>query len=161
VPEQAQERRAFVALGSNLGDRWAHLRNGVSHLPDVAAISSVYESEPVGGPPQGRYLNMVVELATGLHPWELLNSARAAEAAEGRVRSERWGPRSLDVDILLVGDLTVASRELTVPHPRMWERGFVLVPLAELAPDLVEGRLTEEHRRGVVLAGELTNGSTL
>jgi 2-amino-4-hydroxy-6-hydroxymethyldihydropteridine diphosphokinase len=149
-------RRAFVALGSNLGDRWAYLRDGVNRLPDVAAVSRVYETEPVGGPPsQGKYLNMVVELATAASPQELLGLAQRAEAAAGRKREVRWGPRSLDVDILLVGALTVSSPDLEVPHPRMWERGFVLVPLADLAPELVGGRLTDILRAGVTLAGTI------
>ncbi|HTW07271.1 MAG TPA: 2-amino-4-hydroxy-6-hydroxymethyldihydropteridine diphosphokinase [Acidimicrobiales bacterium] len=148
-------RRAFLGLGSNLGDRWAHLQAGVAQLPDVYALSSVYETEPVGGPPQGRYLNLVAELRTEASPHELLTAAREAERAAGRVRTERWGPRSLDVDVLLVGDLVVDTPELKVPHPRLWERGFVMVPLAELAPELVVGRLGAEARLGVRLAGPL------
>jgi 2-amino-4-hydroxy-6-hydroxymethyldihydropteridine diphosphokinase len=150
------KKRAFVALGSNLGDRWAHLRTGLNHLPDVVNVSKVYETEPVGGPPgQGPYLNMVVELATSLSPRELLEIAKQAERAAGRVRGERWGPRTLDVDILLVGDESTSSAELDLPHPRMWERGVVLVPLADLAPELVAGRLTDELRKGVTLAGSI------
>ncbi|MGH9106613.1 MAG: 2-amino-4-hydroxy-6-hydroxymethyldihydropteridine diphosphokinase [Acidimicrobiales bacterium] len=149
-------RRVFVALGSNLGDRRDNLRTGLAHLPDMVAVSKVYETEPVGGPSsQGRYLNMVAELSTGLSPQELLTVAHRAEAAAGRVRAERWGPRTLDVDILLVGDLVVRSAELEVPHPRMWVRGFVLVPLADLAPELVAGHLTPVLRSGVRPAGTL------
>lgn len=129
--------RAFIGLGSNLGDRLAQLRTAMSGLPDVVAASSVYETEPVGGPEQGPYLNQVVELDTDLGPRELLRRAHALEAAAGRERAQRHGPRTLDVDVLLVGDVTVADDDLVVPHPRMWERRFVLVPLAELAPDLV------------------------
>lgn len=130
--------RAFLGLGSNLGDRWAHLRAAVAGLPDVTAVSAVYETEPVGGPPgQGPYLNAVVELDTELSPHQLLEVARRLEEGSGRVRGERWGPRSLDVDVLMVGDLVVEEPELTVPHPRLWERSFVLVPLADVAPDLV------------------------
>ena len=152
--EVAPVRRAFVALGSNLGDRWGHLRTGAALLPDVVRASRVYETEPVGGPPQGPYLNMVLELSTAMSPEELLRRAKRAEAAAGRVRAERWGPRTLDVDILLVGDLRVVSPELTVPHPRMWERGFVMVPLEDLAPELVAGRLSQGHRQGTRLAGD-------
>jgi 2-amino-4-hydroxy-6-hydroxymethyldihydropteridine diphosphokinase len=145
--------RAFLALGSNLGDRRAHLAGGITRLPDVVAVSGLYETDPVGGPPgQGAYLNCVVELRTSRSPRELLGLAQAAEAAAQRVRSERWGPRTLDVDVLLVGDETVDEPDLVVPHPRMWERGFVLVPLADLAPELVIGRLTSELARGVRLA---------
>ena len=157
--ERRRRRRAFIGLGSNLGDRWAFLRDGLSDLPELVAVSSVYETEPVGGPPQGPYLNLVAELATSASPHELLEVARRAEAAAGRARRERWGPRTLDVDILLVGDLQVRSAELEVPHPRMWERGFVLVPLAELAPDIVGDRLGEDLRHGVRLAGALPVGA--
>ncbi|MBV8236977.1 MAG: 2-amino-4-hydroxy-6-hydroxymethyldihydropteridine diphosphokinase [Acidimicrobiia bacterium] len=130
--------RAFLGIGSNLGDRWAYLRQAVASLPDVAAVSPVYETSPVGGPPgQGPYLNVVVELDTALGPRELLELARTLEAGAGRERRERWGPRTLDVDLLLVGDLTVDEPDLVVPHPRMWERRFVLTPLADLAPDLL------------------------
>jgi 2-amino-4-hydroxy-6-hydroxymethyldihydropteridine diphosphokinase len=131
-------RRAFLGLGANLGDREAALRRAVSLLDDVVAVSSVYESDPVGGPGgQGPYLNAVVELDTDRTPRELLEVCRRLEADAGRVRRERWGARSLDVDVLLVGDLSVDEEGLVVPHPRLWERRFVLAPLAELAPDLV------------------------
>ncbi|MDP8991801.1 MAG: 2-amino-4-hydroxy-6-hydroxymethyldihydropteridine diphosphokinase [Actinomycetota bacterium] len=130
--------RAFLGLGSNLGDRWAHLRAGVAGVPDLVGASPVYETAPVGGPPgQGPFLNAVVELDTDLGPRQLLEVCRALEQAAGRDRAERFGPRTLDVDVLLVGDLVVDESDLTVPHPRMWERAFVLVPLADLAPDLV------------------------
>lgn len=133
--------RAFVALGSNLGDRWGHLRQALAHLPGVVAVSAVYETEPVGGPPgQGPYLNAVVELDTALTPRQLLEVAHRLEAAAGRVRGERCGPRPLDVDVLLVGDLAVDEPDLQVPHPRMWARSFVLVPLHDVAPDLVTDR---------------------
>jgi 2-amino-4-hydroxy-6-hydroxymethyldihydropteridine diphosphokinase len=157
------ERQAFVGLGSNLGDRRAYLEAAVAGLPDVVAVSPVYETDPVGGPAdQDPYLNAVVELRTSLSPHQLLDAARQAEAAAGRVRQQRWGPRTLDVDILAVGDLTVDDPELTVPHPRMWERGFVVVPLADLAPEVVTAAgldvrtlLTGPLGRGVRPAGRL------
>ncbi|MGH9156956.1 MAG: 2-amino-4-hydroxy-6-hydroxymethyldihydropteridine diphosphokinase [Acidimicrobiales bacterium] len=134
----ARVRRVFLGLGSNLGDRRAHLRAAAAGLADVVAVSPVYESDPVGGPPgQGPYLNAVVELATALSPRELLEVARRLEHEAGRVPTARWGPRILDVDVLLVGDLVVDEPDLQVPHPRWRERAFVLVPLADLAPDLV------------------------
>jgi 2-amino-4-hydroxy-6-hydroxymethyldihydropteridine diphosphokinase len=141
--------RAFLGLGSNLGDRWDHLRTAVASLRDVVAVSPVYETEPVGGPEgQGPYLNLVVELDTDLGPRDLLEVARRLEDAAGRLRAERWGPRTLDVDVLLVGDLTVDEPDLTVPHPRMYERRFVVAPLADLAPELApegwEARLAGE-----------------
>lgn len=133
--------RAFLGLGSNLGDRWAHLRTAVAALENVVAVSPVYETEPVGGPAgQGPYLNAVVELVTELSPRALLDQAHCLEAAAGRERRgrrERWGPRTLDVDVLLVGDLVVDDADLVVPHPRLWERSFVVIPLHDLAPDLV------------------------
>jgi 2-amino-4-hydroxy-6-hydroxymethyldihydropteridine diphosphokinase len=130
--------RAFLALGSNLGDRERYLRDAVAGIPDVVAVSPIYETGPVGGSAsQGPYLNAVVELDTDLSPRELLEVCRRLESAAKRVRKERWGPRTLDVDVLLVGDLVVDDPDLQVPHPRMWERGFVLIPLADLAPDLV------------------------
>jgi len=137
-PSPSPSQRAFVALGSNLGDRVATLRRAVAGLPDVVAVSPVYETEPVGGPDgQPAYLNLVVELSTRRSGRNLLEVGRQLEAAAGRVRAERHGPRILDVDILLVGDESVDEADLTVPHPRMLERRFVLAPLADLAPELV------------------------
>jgi 2-amino-4-hydroxy-6-hydroxymethyldihydropteridine diphosphokinase len=159
LQERLQPRtpvRAFLGLGSNLGDRRQYLRSAIERLPDVVAVSQLYETDPVGGPPgQGAYLNCVVELRTTRTPRELLAAAQAAEAAARRVRVERWGPRTLDVDVLLVGEEVVDEPDLTVPHPRMWERGFVLVPLADLAPELVVGHLTSDIGRGVRPAGPL------
>ncbi len=130
--------RVFLGLGSNMGDRLGHLRRAVSELPDVAAVSSVYETAPVGGPPgQNDYLNIVVELDTTLVARELLDVAQHLEEEAGRVRTVRFGPRTLDVDVLLVEGVAVDEPDLVVPHPRMWQRRFVLEPLAELAPDLV------------------------
>jgi 2-amino-4-hydroxy-6-hydroxymethyldihydropteridine diphosphokinase len=131
-------RRVYLSLGSNVGDRWARLREAVGALPDVAAVSPVYETEPVGGPPgQEPYLNAVVELDTDLSPHDLLELAHRLEDAAGRRRAEHHGPRTLDVDVLLVGDLVVDEPDLVVPHPRMYGRRFVLRPLADLAPALV------------------------
>lgn len=159
LQERRQPRppvRAFLALGSNLGDRRAYLKAAVERLPDLVAVSHLYETDPVGGPlGQGAYLNCVVELRTTRTPRELLGVAQAAEAAAERVRVERWGPRTLDVDVLLVGDEVVDEPDLVVPHPRMWERGFVLVPLADLAPELVVGHLTSDIGRGVRRVGPL------
>jgi 2-amino-4-hydroxy-6-hydroxymethyldihydropteridine diphosphokinase len=131
--------RAFLGLGSNLGDRRAHLRNAVAAIPDLVAVSDVYETDPVGGPEQPAYLNCVVELDTERSPHELLDLAHQLEAAAGRVRTVRWGPRTLDVDVLLVGDERVDEPDLVIPHPRMYERAFVLIPLSDLAPELVPG----------------------
>lgn len=129
--------RAFVGLGSNLGDRARHLRDAVAALQPVA-VSDVYETEPVGGPEQGPYLNLVVQVDWAGEPEALLERCRALETAAARVRSERWGPRTLDADVLWIDGVEVDAPDLTVPHPRMWQRRFVLEPLAELAPDLVD-----------------------
>ena len=142
--------RAYLGLGSNLGDRRRHLREAVAALPDVVAVSPVYETDPVGGPPgQGPYLNAVVELDTDLSPRQLLDLAHRLEDDAGRVRTEHHGPRTLDVDVLLVGDLCVREPDLVVPHPRMWQRRFVLAPLADLEPDLVAPDVLERAEGGV------------
>ncbi|HUR17572.1 MAG TPA: 2-amino-4-hydroxy-6-hydroxymethyldihydropteridine diphosphokinase [Acidimicrobiales bacterium] len=145
--------RAFIAVGSNLGDREAHLQAAVAGLPDVVAVSPLYETDPVGGPTGQRpFLNAVVELDTELGPRELLELGRALEVAAHRVRGVPDGPRTLDVDVLLVGDLVVTDADLVVPHPRMWKRAFVLIPLHDLAPDLVP---VPPDDPGVVRAGRL------
>jgi 2-amino-4-hydroxy-6-hydroxymethyldihydropteridine diphosphokinase len=132
-------RRAYLSLGSNLGDRREHLAVGVDLVVanEAHRASSVYETEPVGGVVQDPYWNIVIEVVTDATAHELLARAHLAEEARGRVRDARWGPRTLDVDVLLVGDERSDDPELTLPHPRMNERSFVLVPLHELAPELV------------------------
>jgi len=129
--------RAFLGLGSNLGDRRALLRDAVANLPDVVAVSPLFETAPIGGPDQGAFLNLVVQLETDLDARALLGVCQEREAAAERVRKERWGPRTLDVDVLWVDGETVDTDDLIVPHPRMRDRAFVMVPLATLAPDLV------------------------
>ena len=147
--------RAYLALGSNLGDRLAHLQLAVDALArvpgvEVVAVSRVYETAPVGGPPQDPYLNAVVAIETNLEPHELLHRCQQIEELAARQRVERWGPRTLDVDILLVDDDHFETEDLTIPHPRMWERGFVLAPLRDVAPDLVD---PDETWEGVREAG--------
>jgi 2-amino-4-hydroxy-6-hydroxymethyldihydropteridine diphosphokinase len=134
-------RRAYLGLGSNVGDRAGYLQSAVAGLAatdgvTVVAVSPVYETDPVGGPEQGDYLNAVVAVDTDRTPRELLDMAKRLEDAAGRVRGERWGPRTLDVDVLLVGDDEVYEPDLVVPHPRLYERAFVMVPLADLDPML-------------------------
>jgi len=129
--------RAFLGLGSNLGERRTLLAAAVATMPDLVAVSPLYETDPVGGPEQGAYLNLVVELDTARSARELLALCGELEAAADRVREVRWGPRTLDVDVLWVDGETVAEPDLVVPHPRMWNRRFVLAPLRDLAPDLV------------------------
>jgi len=132
---------AYLGLGSNLGDRCQHLVEAVRRLHggpgiQVMAVSAVYESSPVGVAAQPDFLNLVVQVATSHPPHELLDRCLRIEAALGRVRRERWGPRTIDIDVLLYGDVSIADENLTVPHPRMAERSFVLTPLAEIAPGL-------------------------
>jgi 2-amino-4-hydroxy-6-hydroxymethyldihydropteridine diphosphokinase len=152
-------RRAFIGLGSNLGDRRAHLRAAVEGLEaggDVVAVSPLYETAPVGGPPdQDHFLNLVVELDTAETPRALLERGQALEAAAQRVRRERWGPRTLDADVLWVDGEEVDEPDLTVPHPRLWERRFVVAPLADLAPDLVTSAQVEASGGEVVRVGRL------
>ena len=141
---------AYLGLGSNLSDRLANFRQAVALLGEqdglhVTRASRVYETDPVG-PPQPEYLNMVVEVDTRLGPKELLAACLDIERRMGRVRTERWGPRIIDIDLLLYDDERIEEPDLVVPHPRMHERGFVLVPFAELAPDLAlpDGRSVSE-----------------
>ena len=128
--------RALLGLGSNLGDRHGFLRRAVVDMPDVVAVSDLFETDPIGGPEQGAYLNIVVELDTELSARDLLELSRRLEAEAERVREIRWGPRTLDVDVLWVDGEIVDEADLTVPHPRMFERAFVMVPLHQLAPDI-------------------------
>ncbi len=148
---------AYLSLGSNLGDRGAQLRDALPLVTngEPFRISKVYVTEPVGGVEQDDFWNVVVELETAATPRELLERARAAETAAQRVRDVRWGPRTLDVDILLVGEQTSEDPEILVPHPRMWERRFVLLPLRELAPALVSDVLLAKAEGGVVPLGTL------
>jgi 2-amino-4-hydroxy-6-hydroxymethyldihydropteridine diphosphokinase len=129
----------FVALGTNLGDREKNLARGVAGLAErgvrVTRASSVYETEPVGGPAQGAYLNAVVQADTMLDAAAVLASCLDVERAVGRKRGVANAPRTLDLDLLLYGSLVVRTKGLTVPHPRMHERRFVLAPLMEIAPD--------------------------
>ena len=129
----------FVALGTNLGDRERNLARGVSGLAGrglrITRVSSVYETEPVGGPAQGPYLNAVLGADTDLGAADVLASCLEVEREVGRVRGVTNAPRTLDLDLLLFGAPVMRAPGLTVPHPRMHERRFVLVPLSEIAPD--------------------------
>ncbi len=134
--------RAFIALGSNVGDRERFLKQAVKELKAVASIalireSSIIDTEPAGGPPQGRFLNQVIEIETSLSPEALLAELQRVERRCGRVRREKWGPRTLDLDILLYGDRIIHQPGLDIPHPRMLHRSFVLRPLCEIAPSFV------------------------
>lgn len=132
--------KSYLGLGSNLGDRLGYLRNGVraiSHLGRIDGLSRIYETEPLGGPTQGPYLNVAVGLVTHLSPEELLHECQAIEQQAGRERGIRFGPRTLDVDILLYGDHIIQQDSLIIPHPRLHLRRFVLDPLHDLNPGLV------------------------
>jgi len=134
-------KSAFVGIGSNLGDREGNLRQAVELLSaedgiDVVAVSEIRETDPVGPVEQGPFLNGAVRIETDLAPRELLERLLAVEERLGRVRRERWGPRTIDLDLLLYGDDVVDEPGLTVPHPRLHERRFALEPLSDLAPSL-------------------------
>ena len=132
---------AFIGLGSNLGDRRATLDAALAALGGIAGIavgdvSRYHETEPVGGPPgQGLFLNAAAALATTLSPLGLLQELRNVESLFGRVRTVHWGPRTLDLDLLIFGEQIITTPELTVPHPGLTVRRFVLEPLAEIAPE--------------------------
>ncbi|MEK3979370.1 2-amino-4-hydroxy-6-hydroxymethyldihydropteridine diphosphokinase [Psychrobacillus sp. FSL K6-2836] len=134
---------AFISLGSNIGNRLEYLQQAVDLLQqiehvNVANMSSVYETDPVGYEDQAAFLNMVVEIKTLLTPHEILKKCNEIEAKLGRKRDIRWGPRTVDLDILLYNEENVKTEDLTIPHPRMMERGFVLIPLVELQANLVD-----------------------
>lgn len=156
----------YLSLGSNMGDRLQHLRSAVDALAadphtQVTKRSAVYESEPEG-PSQESFFNAVVEVKTTLDAHELLALCQQVENSLGRVRTERWGPRTIDIDILLYDDLVVDEDEpnLKIPHPRMWTREFVCVPLAEVAPpNLVPDRKGCIAGRIIRKVGELEERS--
>ena len=132
---------AILALGANLGDRHAALQGAIDLLADsdgveVVAVSGVYETDPVGGPDQGDFLNAVILVETDRDPRGLLEACHAAEHAYDRQREVRWGPRTLDVDIEWIDGVELDEPDLQIPHPRMRERSFVMAPLADVAPDV-------------------------
>jgi 2-amino-4-hydroxy-6-hydroxymethyldihydropteridine diphosphokinase len=133
----------YIALGSNQGDRELNLLRAIAEIGRLAttkitALSSFYDTQPVGPVEQENFLNAVLRLESSLSPDGLLAELKRIETAVfHRVRSIHWGPRPIDLDILFYGDVAAAGEELTIPHPRLHERGFVLIPLAEIAPDFV------------------------
>lgn len=132
--------RAFLGLGSNLGDRLANLQHGAdllaaAHGIELVASSRVYETDPVGGIEQPDFLNAVLEISTDLVASDLLARCVEVEAELGRTREIHWGPRTLDVDLLIYDEAEIVQPDLIVPHPRMHERSFVMMPLLELEPD--------------------------
>jgi 2-amino-4-hydroxy-6-hydroxymethyldihydropteridine diphosphokinase len=147
--------RVFIGMGSNLGDRAVQIRKAVESIgmmpaTEIVRMSSIYETSPVGIPDQPRFLNAVIEVSTRLVPRDVLKEVRKIEKELGRTEYRRWGPRTIDLDILLYDNDVIISDELTVPHPRMTERKFVLVPLAELDPAVVHP--VEQKTVGMILA---------
>jgi 2-amino-4-hydroxy-6-hydroxymethyldihydropteridine diphosphokinase len=133
--------RAWVGIGSNMGDRLGYVKRALeamAQLPNtyVVSVSSVYETVPVGSVGQPHFLNAVAELETDVEPVDLMRGLLAIETACGRIRTGVWEPRTLDLDLILYDEVEMESQELRLPHPRARSRAFVLVPLAELAPDL-------------------------
>lgn len=151
--------RAFLALGSNIGDKAANLRaaaKAIAALPGTTVIakSSVYRTPPWGKTDQDWFANAAIAVETTLAPLALLEACLAIEIELGRVRRERWGPRVIDIDVLLHGDARLTSERLTLPHPAMAERAFVLIPLREIAPDLaIAGRAIGEVIAGLDSTG--------
>ncbi len=133
----------YLGLGSNMGDRDAHLKQAIQELEScgvrVHKMSSIIETDSVGGPPQGKFLNAVAQCETAIAPLELLHIIQNIEKIMGRVKTVANGPRVIDIDILLYNKLTMQSSELTIPHPRMFERAFVMNPLKEIAPEVIKG----------------------
>ncbi len=145
-----KEHRAIIALGGNMGDVQEAFAFALARLETVGSIgakSHIYQTTPVGGP-QGQpdFLNAVVTLKTNLEPQELLSFMLSIETERGRLRFEKWGPRTLDLDLLDYDGQMFRYRHLTVPHPRMWERAFVLTPLADVAPGYIHPRTHESLR---------------
>ncbi|MEM9668157.1 MAG: 2-amino-4-hydroxy-6-hydroxymethyldihydropteridine diphosphokinase [Pseudomonadota bacterium] len=144
---------AGLALGSNEGDSRCLLADAVSRLKatdgiEVSAVSDAYQTPPWGKTDQADFLNACLTIRTNLSPQELLDVCQRIEAALGRKRDVRWGPRTLDMDILWYGDIDLQTEHLTIPHSRMLDRGFVMIPLAAIAPDhLVEGVRISEHAK--------------
>ncbi|WP_172373631.1 2-amino-4-hydroxy-6-hydroxymethyldihydropteridine diphosphokinase [Sporosarcina jiandibaonis] len=133
---------AFISIGSNIGERLLHLKGAVHALHShggvsVLSVSSVYETAPVGYTDQADFLNIVIEVRTSLDAYDLLIVCQEIEQELGRVRTVRWGPRIVDLDILLYNNDNIKAENLIIPHPRMHERAFVLIPLLEIAPEAV------------------------
>lgn len=139
--------QSLIALGSNLGERSAHMRHALVRLGNLPStkmedVSALYETAPVGGPDnQGPYLNAAALIRTALSPAQLLEAVQGVEAERQRERIIRWGPRTLDLDILTYGEFVSDDPDLTLPHPRMHERRFVMMPVCDIAPDLPHPRL--------------------
>ena len=159
MTDESDWKTAYIGLGSNLGDRERTLRNALEKLDEradveVVQVSEFRETEPVGGPPQGNFVNGAAELRTTLEPGELVEVLHEVEAEFGRTREVRWGPRTLDMDLLLYEDRHIDTPDLKVPHPRLHKRRFVLEPLWDLCPNREHPVLKKTIRR---LLAELDN----
>lgn len=159
--------RYYLGLGSNMGDREGYLRKALDMISaidgiTVATVSSVYETEPVGGPEQRDYCNAVAAIETVLPPRRVLETVLQVEKSLGRIRETRWGPRTIDIDVLMAGDLVVREEGLDIPHSRYRERAFVLIPFAEIAPgerDPETGVTIGEAARGIDASGVRKTGA--
>lgn len=148
----SQEVTSYLGIGSNLGNRIKNLEIVISSLsrhPDIKVnvFSSFYETEPIGYKEQGWFINQVIQIETSLSPNYLLKVTQKIEEALGRKRAIKWGPRTVDIDILLYSDLIMNDSSLRIPHPHLTKRGFVLIPLAEIAPSLIHPILGESIRK--------------
>jgi 2-amino-4-hydroxy-6-hydroxymethyldihydropteridine diphosphokinase len=149
---------SYISLGSNLGDRKYYIEAAIRHIrlltgTRVTNISKIIQTKPKGGPPQGLYLNCVIEILTSLSPHELLRRLQSIESDLGRIRTVKNGPRNIDLDILLYGTACINEASLCIPHPRMLEREFVMEPLGEIAPGIarrLKGKRAFRKRRGRV-----------
>ena len=161
MPTTSTESMAYLSLGSNMGEREEQIENAVKaldRLPDTRVLrqSPLYESKPWGKTDQAEFLNLVVEISTNLAPHTLLRHCQNIEKQQGREDGEKWGPRPIDIDILLFGDRRIRTATLVLPHAHMWERHFVLRPLADLLPDLSgpKGTSIEEMLGSDEIAGQ-------
>ena len=141
--------RAFIALGSNLGNRQKNIKEALTLIEEnsitILRHSTTIETDPVGGPVQGKFLNAVIEIETKLSASELLKTLLSIENKMGRKRSVLNAPRPIDLDILLYDNISINTRDLIIPHPRMLKRDFVMIPLKEIAPQIVKDLLNENH----------------
>ena len=156
-------RVVYIGFGSNIGDRLTHIQKALDTLSKtdgitLQRISSIYTTDPVGYAEQAQFLNGVAAIQTSLSPFSLLHTLKDIETAIGRKHRLRWGPREIDLDILIYGDLCVQTDELVIPHPEMHLRGFVLVPLAQIAPDLMHPIFQESVQ---TLLNRLKDGKTV
>lgn len=153
----------YVGIGTNLGERQANIDRALELLKEheeieILAVSKIIETEPVGGPPQGPFLNGILKIKTDLLPLEILSQLKMVERRLGRVKKDQDGPRTMDLDILFYDDVVIVDgKSLQIPHPRLHERSFVLEPLAEIAPDFIHPRLKKSVK---TLLDELLNASS-